>query len=73
VNELLSATERGWTTIGVRFAKSAGWTGESAQAWIDEHCRRHDRSRVVRLAPSPAAETASACSAEATCAANRGR
>jgi hypothetical protein len=64
VNEFLSATERGWTTNGVRFAKSAGWTIDSAKAWIDEHCRRHDRSRVVRFAPSPAAETQFACSAE---------
>jgi hypothetical protein len=64
VSEFVSASERGWTTNGVRFAKSAGWTIDSAKAWIDEHCRRHDRSRVVRLAPSPAAETAIACSAE---------
>jgi hypothetical protein len=64
VTEFVAATERGWATLGVRFLKSAGWTLDSAQAWIDEHCRRHDRSRVVRLIPSLAGETACACSAE---------
>jgi hypothetical protein len=64
VTEFVSDSERGWMTNGVGFAKTAGWTIDSAKAWIDEHCRRHDRSRVVRLAPSPAAETSIECSAE---------
>jgi hypothetical protein len=42
---------------GIRFARSAGWSRESARTWVEQHCGRHDRGRTVRLDHRPIGPT----------------
>jgi hypothetical protein len=57
IRELVQPTDHGWTTCGLRFARSAGWSRDSAGIWVEQHCGRHDRGRTVCLDRVPTGKT----------------
>jgi hypothetical protein len=59
IREVVSVSDDGWTTCTLHFARSAGWSRETAEKWVEGHCGRPNRGRIVRLdrAPSGLTET----------------